>query len=443
MRLAAQTTSWTTGGASAGAAARPSTTRRADAGHEGPVGGDVLGGRGPAGDRGGGRRARPRATGAGAGAVPPVGSSAATAGLAVPAARSARAQHVATGAVTRTGTAFDARAAGTSPARSSPGRRRRTMPPAHLPRPPSRPAARGRRRVRRRRSVPSPADGAPPRPPRDAARRRCARGVRAQRPRAPATRPARPRSASTRAAIPPRRPRSARRCSSRRTRPGSRGADPVADAAGASLAAFPSQSTGSRPGVVALADAGDWRAVVLASVLAAPPVRAALLLSEGSSVPEVTKVALARLAPPGAAAVGGAQLLRVGASAARPSGLRTTDLGGRDAAALARAVDAFQSAAAGRPSTDVLVVADDRPALAMPAAAWAAKSGDSVLFTARDRLPADTRRGHRRAPGPADLRARRPPRRRGAGADAAAAPRHGEAGRHGRPGDAARSRSRA
>ncbi len=178
------------------------------------------------------------------------------------------------------------------------------------------------------------------------------------------------------------------------------GADPVANAAGASLAVFPSQSTGSRPGVVALADAGDWRAVVLASVLAAPPVRAALLLSEGASVPEVTKVALARLAPPGAAAVGGAQLLRVGASAARPSGLRTTGLGGRDAAALARAVDAFQSAAAGRPSTDVLVVADDRPALAMPAAAWAAKSGDSVLFTARDRLPADTRRAiaARRAP---------------------------------------------
>ena len=117
-------------------------------------------------------------------------------------------------------------------------------------------------------------------------------------------------------------------------------------------------------------------------------------------MPEATKVALARLAPPGAAAVGGAQLLRVGGSAARPSGLRTTDLGGRDAAALARAVDAFQSAAAGRPSTDVLVVADDRPALAMPAAAWAAKSGDSVLVTARDRLPADTRRAiaARRAP---------------------------------------------
>lgn len=178
------------------------------------------------------------------------------------------------------------------------------------------------------------------------------------------------------------------------------GADAITDAAGASLTAFPSQSTGSRPGVVALADAGDWHAVVLASVLAAPPVRAALLLSDGSSVPEATKAALARLAPPGAAAVGGAQVVRVGASAARPGGLRTTDLGGRDAAALARAVDAFQSAAAGGPSDRVLVVADDRPALAMPAAAWAAKSGDPVLFTARDRLPADTRRAiaARRAP---------------------------------------------
>jgi hypothetical protein len=50
-------------------------------------------------------------------------------------------------------------------------------------------------------------------------------------------------------------------------------------------------------------------------------------------------------------------------------------------------------------SESVVVVSADAPAYAMPAAAWAAKSGDSVLFTHRDTLPPDTLaaiRAHRR-----------------------------------------------
>ena len=39
----------------------------------------------------------------------------------------------------------------------------------------------------------------------------------------------------------------------------------------------------------------------------------------------------------------------------------------------------------------MLVASSDRPDFAMPAAAWAAKSGDPVLWTGRDELPADTR----------------------------------------------------
>ncbi|MDP9346212.1 MAG: cell wall-binding repeat-containing protein, partial [Actinomycetota bacterium] len=59
--------------------------------------------------------------------------------------------------------------------------------------------------------------------------------------------------------------------------------------------------------------------------------------------------------------------------------------------ALGRAVDAFQTAARGRPSRRVLVVGSENSAYAMPAAAWAAKAGDPVLFVDRDRIPADTR----------------------------------------------------
>src|SRR5919198_1094413 len=56
-----------------------------------------------------------------------------------------------------------------------------------------------------------------------------------------------------------------------------------------------------------------------------------------------------------------------------------------------RAIDAFQTAARGNPSDRVVVVSADAPDFAMPAAAWAAKAGDPVLFVRRDEVPAETR----------------------------------------------------
>jgi hypothetical protein len=40
----------------------------------------------------------------------------------------------------------------------------------------------------------------------------------------------------------------------------------------------------------------------------------------------------------------------------------------------------------------VIIASGEQPAYAMPAAAWAARSGDSVLFTQKDRVPAATLR---------------------------------------------------
>ncbi|MGZ4277059.1 MAG: cell wall-binding repeat-containing protein [Solirubrobacteraceae bacterium] len=168
------------------------------------------------------------------------------------------------------------------------------------------------------------------------------------------------------------------------------GADPIADAAGTARAVFPATSSDSRPQAVALIDARDWHAGVAGAVLASTPVRAAVLLSDGPKMPPASQDALEALGPTGAGAAGGAQLIRVG-DAASPNGLRTTALAGRDPFALARAIDAFQSAAKGRPSQRVIVVGADDPAYAMPAAAWAAKAGDPVLFVRRDAIPPDTR----------------------------------------------------
>jgi hypothetical protein len=168
------------------------------------------------------------------------------------------------------------------------------------------------------------------------------------------------------------------------------GADPIADAAGVARAVFPAATPDSRPGAVALIDARDWRAGIAGSVLASTPVRAAILLSNGPEMPPATRDALAALRPLGAKAAGGAQVVRVG-NVARPPGVRTTDIAGRDPFALARALDAFQTAARGKSSERVLVVSADDPAFAMPAAAWAAKAGDPVLFVHRDSLPQETK----------------------------------------------------
>ncbi len=115
-----------------------------------------------------------------------------------------------------------------------------------------------------------------------------------------------------------------------------------------------------------------------------------MLLGQGSDLPDATSAALEALAPSGSKPAGGAQVVRVG-DVARPKGLKTTDLVGRDDFALARAIDAFQASARGASADSVVVVGYDHPEYAMPAAAWAAKSGDPILFTRRDDLPADTR----------------------------------------------------
>jgi hypothetical protein len=169
------------------------------------------------------------------------------------------------------------------------------------------------------------------------------------------------------------------------------GGDAPTLAAGVARAVFPAGSPDTRPPAVVLVDRRDWRGAVAAAVLAASPLRAPVLLADGpQALPPATEQALAALAPRGSRAAGGAQVIRIG-DVPRPAGLKTTDIAGDDAFALARAVDGFSAAARGATSEHVLVVSADLPQFAVPAAAWAAKSGDPVLFTGRDRLPAETR----------------------------------------------------
>ena len=169
------------------------------------------------------------------------------------------------------------------------------------------------------------------------------------------------------------------------------GADPIADAAAAARAVYSGASKLTRPKAVVLADDADWRVGLAASVLMSSPIRAPLLYAHGDEdLPAATQSALTALAPAGSKEAGGAQVIRIGAVPA-PNGLKTTDLKGSDAFALARAIDAFQAAARGTTSDRVVVVGAGDPAYAMPAAAWAAKAGDPILFVDKDSVPEDTR----------------------------------------------------
>ena len=168
------------------------------------------------------------------------------------------------------------------------------------------------------------------------------------------------------------------------------GADPAADAAGVALAVYPSAAPGTHPAAVAIAPTDDWQAAIAASVLMAPPIRAPILLSGSASLPAATADALGNLAPTGAGNAGGAQVIKVG-SVPSPHGLRSVSISGADPYALAAGVDRFVSAVQGRTSRDVVIASGSDPGYAMPAAGWAAESGDPVLFVSSSGVPAATR----------------------------------------------------
>ena len=168
------------------------------------------------------------------------------------------------------------------------------------------------------------------------------------------------------------------------------GADPVADAAGVALAVHPSTGGVPGPAAVTLVDASDWRAGIAAASLVAAPVGAPILLSEDGELPELTASAIRALAPAGSSDTGGRQAFVVG-DAAKPEGFDSEELRGDDPAELAAAVDRLRTKLAGKPEHVLLVSAAD-PAFAMPAAGWAARSGDPVLFVERQGVPAATRK---------------------------------------------------
>lgn len=166
--------------------------------------------------------------------------------------------------------------------------------------------------------------------------------------------------------------------------------DPASVAASTALAMFPSTARDLRPDAIALAGADDWRSILLAAPFAAKPLGFPLLLADGRNLPPVSQAALRQLQPQGSKVMNSAQVIRIG-TAARPDGMRYRYVTATTPAGLAKAVDRQLTKTRGKASSRILIVNSEDAASAAPAAAWAARSGDPILFTGAGTLPADTK----------------------------------------------------
>jgi hypothetical protein len=167
------------------------------------------------------------------------------------------------------------------------------------------------------------------------------------------------------------------------------GPDPIDDAAAAALATHPPAPEAPKLEAVTLVPDDGWQAGIAASVLTGPPLRFPVLISQHGAVPDATTQALVQLDPGGGGAAGDVQVFSAG-GASVPSGLKSQEVPGDSPAEIANSVDQLRQRLTKHEPEHILLVSSDQAGYAMPAAAWAARSGDPVLFTGRSQLPSAT-----------------------------------------------------
>ena len=175
------------------------------------------------------------------------------------------------------------------------------------------------------------------------------------------------------------------------------GPDPTADAAAAALATHPPAPDVAPLRAATLVPDDDWQSGIAASVLAGPPLRIPVLISQHGAVPDATSQALAQLNPRGVGRSGSVAVFSAG-GAAVPSGLHSQKVQGDSPAQIANSIDQLRQRLVRAEPPHILVVSSDQGGYAMPAAAWAARSGDPVLYSGRNQVPSATLAALRRHP---------------------------------------------
>lgn len=167
------------------------------------------------------------------------------------------------------------------------------------------------------------------------------------------------------------------------------GATPIEDAAGVATAVFPGTSPPNRPRAITLVDSKDWRGAIAASVFAGQRAAAPVLLTDGG-IPDPTRDAINQLRPTGIDEVDKVQAIRIGGAPSPGGGLTTKVVTGPDPFATAAAIDRLNTQILGRPAGHVMIASGEHPEWAMPAAAWAARSNQPILYTGANAVPAAT-----------------------------------------------------
>jgi hypothetical protein len=169
------------------------------------------------------------------------------------------------------------------------------------------------------------------------------------------------------------------------------GPDATSNAAGVALAVFPSTTEAQQPDAVTVVDEDDWEGAIAASVLMAPPVSAPILFSREGALPGTSAEALEALDPAGGRETGKVAVFVIGARGSIPTEGKVEHISGARPTPfeMAAAIAAVRERLAGPPSHLVIAPVGEAE-YAAPAAAWAARSGDPVLYVESGRLPPET-----------------------------------------------------
>jgi putative cell wall binding repeat protein len=166
------------------------------------------------------------------------------------------------------------------------------------------------------------------------------------------------------------------------------GPDPTADAAAAALATHPPAPSAPPVEAAVVVPDDDWQAGIAASVLSEPAIGMPVLIGQHGAVPDPTTDALNQLNLRGGSS-GDVAVYSAG-GARVPSGLRSQELQGSSPADVANSIDQLRQRLTKTEPNHIVIASSDSAAYAMPAASWAARSGDPVLFSGKDKVPGET-----------------------------------------------------